>query len=87
MIQGSGSGIHGFQKNSGFALTSTMTNFLELLYDALSSPYGIAIESPNPNGTKQALYRARKESGDLELAKLSIRSGKGNEVWIVRQER
>lgn len=64
-----------------------MTNLLELLYQALSSKFGVALETSHPKSAKQALYRTRKDSGDPELDNLSIRSGPGDEVWIVRQER
>ncbi|HUP79527.1 MAG TPA: hypothetical protein VM260_13330 [Pirellula sp.] len=68
----------------------TEPNYLEFLYDALQSPFGIVLAVDDPNRVKQALYRARVKSGDSSLAGLQIRVSPilpHEELWIVKDSK
>jgi hypothetical protein len=60
---------------------------LEVLYQALATPYGVVVECNNFNLAQQRLYKARREAGDPELARLQIRRSPYRpdaELWLVR---
>jgi hypothetical protein len=64
-------------------------NWLELMYEALASEFGIVIAVDDPERVKQALYRARSKSGEPSLAGLQIRVSPlcpNEELWIVKAE-
>jgi hypothetical protein len=46
---------------------------LEFWYEALSEPIGIVLVTNNLEAAKQALYKARRDCGDSDLASLTIR--------------
>lgn len=67
----------------------TEPNYLEFLYDALVSQFGIVLAVDDPDRVKQALYRARQKSGESSLAGLQIRVSPvlpREELWIVKNE-
>lgn len=62
-----------------------MDIWLEFLYSALRSPYGIAISVDDHIKAKQRLYRAQKS--DPSLVELSFRTSPDDpkgEIWIVK---
>ncbi len=60
---------------------------IEFLYEALSKPFGVVVETDNPERCRQKLYAARRASADPELDGLSIViPGSPGEVWIVKKE-
>lgn len=63
-----------------------MTNWLEFLYAAQASPHGVCVSVDDVDKAKQALYRARRESGDISLSALAIRTSPFDpfELWIVK---
>lgn len=66
---------------------TSSSDFLEFLYDALQTPFGIVLAVDDPNRVKQALYRARAKSGESSLAGLQIRVSPvlpNEELWIVK---
>lgn len=65
-------------------------NWLEFLYDANASQFGIVLAVDDPDRVKQALYRARSKSGEPSLAGLQIRVSPilpREELWIVKQNK
>lgn len=65
----------------------TAPNFLEFWYSAQSSPFGIVLESDNPQAAIQKLYGARRAAGDVDLQALSIIQSPVNpaHIWIVKR--
>jgi hypothetical protein len=60
---------------------------MDILYQAKSSPLGVVVWVSDFVKAQQRLYRARRESGDPELACLQIRRSPydpDNELWLVR---
>lgn len=62
--------------------------YLELLYEALTKPYGIVVETDNPDGLRRYLYAARVKAADVLLDQLAIVPSPlvEGELWIVRKE-
>jgi hypothetical protein len=63
------------------------TNWLEFLYAALGSAYGVVIAVSDADAAKQALYRARAKSGDPDLNRLQLRTSPTDpieHIWIVK---
>lgn len=61
-------------------------DFLMLWYEAAAEDRGLRLSVDDPEAVRDALYEARRKSGDPTLDKLSIRI-MGEQVWLVRQER
>jgi hypothetical protein len=64
-----------------------MTTPLELLYQALAAPIGIACNVNDVQACRQALYRARAKSGTAELQRLQIRVNPlrpSESLWIIK---
>lgn len=62
-------------------------DWLEFLYQAEASIYGISIAVNEPVRAKNALYRARRDSGDDTLRNIQIRTSPVNptgELWLVK---
>ena len=62
---------------------------LELWYAALGSPFGIIVQTSDPEKAKQRLYHLRKEAGDQDLYELSIvtsPTAPTSELWIVKRK-
>lgn len=60
---------------------------LELLYQAMGSPLGIAVQTSDFLNARGRLYAARKQSGDPELDRLQLRRSLMMEpdvIWIVK---
>lgn len=50
-----------------------MTNWQELLYQALASPLGLLLQSSDPEKCRQRLYAARRAASDQALDLLQFR--------------
>lgn len=59
----------------------------ELLYRALSTEYGILVETSDREKFKMKLYAARREAKDPDLDCISIvlSSTSASELWIVKR--
>ncbi len=60
---------------------------LEILYQAMGTPLGVAYQVSDFTNAQSRLYKARADSGDPELSRLQIRrslAGEDNVVWIVK---
>lgn len=58
-------------------------------YEALAAPFGIIIETDDPERAKQRLYAIREKSHDPDLAGLSITTSPtnpGRDLWIVKRK-
>lgn len=63
---------------------------LEILYAALGSRFGIAVEVSDMQIAQSRLYAARARSGDPDLDKLMLRKSPYNpqgELWIIKARR
>ena len=58
---------------------------IELLYNALNSPLGLIVESPDPRALMQKLYALRKDDPALSLISLSISKVNPNNLLILRR--
>ena len=59
---------------------------LEILYQALKSPYGLRVFAPDPERAKRDFLIAKKKANDKELELLQIKSSPTaplSEVWIL----
>lgn len=62
--------------------------WMEMLYEALASQYGIVVVTSDVVRAKQALYRARQSANDPELTGLSFHTSPvlpNEEIWIVKK--
>lgn len=64
-----------------------MKPFLDLWYQALATPVGMAFTTNDRNALRQKLYAARAATGDPDLDKLSLvlSPTDENQIWIVKQ--
>lgn len=62
-----------------------MSDLIPLLYQALASSHGLAVEGDDVNKLVAALYAARTRAADPLLAGLSFQRSPNNpgEVWII----
>jgi hypothetical protein len=59
-----------------------------ILYAAKDAELGLIIKTNNPYKARASLYKARRDLGDVELAKLQIRVSPDDsegELWILRE--
>jgi hypothetical protein len=56
-------------------------------YQALSTPFGIELVCSDPEGTRRALYGARKSAQDADLAQISICASPfdPHKLWLVKK--
>ncbi len=61
---------------------------LELLYEALSQPFGLAIATNDLEKARQKLYRLRASVKDADLDQLAFVQSPTSplELWIVRKD-
>lgn len=60
---------------------------IELLYEALRSPFGTVVESEDPERLRQQLYPLRKEDPDLAVLSFVISPfNPTTDLWIVKNE-
>lgn len=60
---------------------------IDLLYQAMTSPYGIAVATDNVHACQAACYRARIKADDPDLERLQFRPSPTNpegELWIIK---
>lgn len=60
---------------------------LELWYRALAEPIGVILVTNDRDVLRQALYRARRASGDADLDGLSLvlSPTDDNQLWIIKK--
>lgn len=56
-----------------------------LLYRAMTSPFGIVVESSDPDRLRQKLYPLRKAQPDFLSLSFVLSPMNPNELWIVRK--
>jgi len=68
-------------------MSKTGTVYIELLYQALASAYGIVVWSDNPDKLRQRLYVTRRDIGDPDMDCLSFLASPTNpeHLWIVKR--
>lgn len=62
---------------------------INLWYEALGTPFGIAILTSDPERLRQKLYALRKASGDPMLDSMSVvisPTNPGSQVWLVKRK-
>jgi len=61
---------------------------IELLYEALSQPYGIALATSDLEKARQKLYRLREAAKDPDLERLAFVQSPTDplQLWIVRKK-
>lgn len=57
----------------------------DLLYQALASEHGIAVETNDPERLRQKLYPIRKEHTDFECLAFLISPLNPADLWIIKQ--
>lgn len=61
--------------------------YLEFLYNAKNSPFGIAIETDDAERLRQKLYAIRREFiADFEHLSFVISPMNGSDLWILNKE-
>lgn len=58
---------------------------LQLLYDALHSPFGIIVETPDPEFLRQKLYPLRKSDPAFVSLSFVISPMSNGDLWILRK--
>lgn len=58
--------------------------FVELLYEALHSEFGVKVETDDPEFLRQKLYKLRKESALFTPLSFVISPFSSTELWIVK---
>jgi hypothetical protein len=59
---------------------------IDLLYQALNTPYGVAVRTSNPERLRQKLYAERKKDDDLACLSLNISPTEPDSVlWIIKK--
>lgn len=61
---------------------------INLWYEALGTPLGIVVQTSNPEGLRQKLYRLREQANDPMLADISVvisPTVPGSHVWLVKR--
>lgn len=61
---------------------------LTLLYEALTSPLGIVISTPEPERTRMQLYAERKARADpaLDCISICLPPFSTSELWLVKTQ-
>jgi hypothetical protein len=59
--------------------------YLELLYDALRTPFGLVVETNDAERLRQKLYSARKEVAEFECLSFVISPLNGVDLWILKK--
>lgn len=58
---------------------------LELLYDAVRSPFGLVIETNSPDRLRAKLYPLRKTVPEFEPLSFVISPINGRDLWILNK--
>lgn len=58
---------------------------MELLYDALRTPFGLVVETDNAEHLRQKLYVIRRENEDFHPLSFIISPFNGSDLWIVNK--
>lgn len=56
-----------------------------LLYEAVNSPLGTVVETPDPEFLRQKLYAVRKQSPDFANLSFVISPLNGKDLWIINK--
>lgn len=64
---------------------STDPPLVQCLYDALDSPFGVVVETEDPERLRQKLYPLRKADPLFEPLSFVISPTNGRDLWIVRK--
>jgi len=63
----------------------TDTELLELLYDAVRTPFGSVIETNNAERLRQRLYPLRNKDESLAVLSFVISPINGKDLWILNR--
>lgn len=59
---------------------------LELLYRAFNSPFGIVVQTDDPERLRTRLYPVRKEDPELECIAICVSpTAPNSELWLVKK--
>lgn len=58
---------------------------LQLLYDAIHSPLGIVVATPDPEFLRQKLYPLRKRDLEFDCLSFVISPLANGDLWILRK--
>lgn len=58
---------------------------LQLLYDAVHSPLGVVVETPDPEFLRQKLYPLRKRDQLFDPLSFLISPLNGQDLWILKK--
>ena len=58
---------------------------LEVLYDALRSPFGTVVETDDAERLRQKLYALRRSSPEFEPLAFVISPMNGSDLWILNK--
>ena len=58
---------------------------VELLYNALRSPFGTVVETDDPERLRQRLYAIRRENEDFTPLSFVISPMNGRDLWILNK--
>lgn len=66
---------------------STKADYKFLWYSALAEPYGLVVETDNPERLKARLYAARADAMDPSLEDISIKTSPFNpsQLWLIKR--
>lgn len=58
---------------------------MEILYDAIRSPFGLVIETSDAERLRQKLYALRKDNPDLAALSFIISPLNGSDLWVLNK--
>lgn len=66
---------------------TSATNYLELMFDALTNPLGVVVETNSPERLRQRLYKIRTDQAPTfdNLAFVISPTEPDNQLWIVKK--
>lgn len=59
--------------------------YLKLLYDATRTPYGIVVQTEDPERLRQKLYALRKNNPDLASISFVISPLNPQDLWVLNK--
>jgi hypothetical protein len=59
--------------------------FTEILYDATRSPFGLVVETSDPERLRQRLYAIRKDNPDFSALAFVISPFNPRDLWVLNR--
>lgn len=60
-------------------------DFIEILYDATRSPFGLVVETSDAERLRQKLYALRRGNPDLAALSFVISPLNGTDLWVLNK--